>query len=145
LRLSAVLLRRWRREGFVVNDRHADVSVPIACTLAARELRSRFAEISALADHALLHHEQEGRTLHLRYGLGATAQLGRLVAQERQCCAFLQIDMHGTPDAVHLDITAPAEAGEFAPLLYAQFVGRAARLDCACGPFGGCSSSGGRR
>jgi hypothetical protein len=144
LRLSAVLLRRWRREGFVVNDRHADVSVPIACTLEARELRSRFAEISALADHALLHHEQEGRTLHLRYGLGAAAQLERLVARERQCCAFLQFDMHRTPDAVHLNITAPAEAGEFAPLLYAHFVGQAARLDCACGPSCGCSS-GGRR
>jgi hypothetical protein len=144
LRLSAVILCRWWREGFVVNDRYADVSVPIACTLEARELRSRFAEISALADHALLHHEQEGRTLHLRYGLGAAAQLERLVAQERQCCASLQIDMHRTPDAVHLDITAPAEAGEFAPLLYGHFVGRAARLDCACGPSSGCSS-GGRR
>lgn len=116
-----------------MNDRHADVSVPITCTLEARELRSRCAEISALADHALLHHEQEGRTLHLRYGLGAAAQLKRLVAQERQCCAFLQIDMHRTPDAVHLDITAPAEAGQFVPLLYGHFVGRAARLDCDCG------------
>jgi hypothetical protein len=143
LRLSTVLLRRWRREGFV-NDRHADVSVPIACTLEARELKSRFGEIGALADHALLHHEQDGRTLRLRYGLGAAAQLERLVARERQCCAFLQFDLYRTPDAVHLDITAPAEADEFAPLLYAHFVGRAARLDCACGPSSVCSS-GGRR
>jgi hypothetical protein len=64
--LSAVHLRRWRRQGFVVNGRHADASVPIACTLDAQELKSRFAEISALAGHALLHHEQDGRTLHLR-------------------------------------------------------------------------------
>ena len=127
-----------------MNGRHADVSVPIACTLDAQELKSRFAEISALAGRALLHHEQDGRTLHLRYGLGAAAQLERLVAQERQCCAFLQFDLHRTPDAVHLDITAPAEAGEFAPLLYAHFVGRAARLDCACGSSSACSG-GGRR
>jgi hypothetical protein len=57
-----------------------------------------------------------------------------LVDQERQCCAFLQFDLHQAPDAVHLDITAPAEAGEFAPLLYAHFIGQAALPDCGCNP-----------
>jgi hypothetical protein len=73
------------------------------------------------------------------YDLGAAAQVERLVEQERQCCAFLQFDLRRTPNAVHLDITAPAEAGEFAPLRYAYFVGRAARRDCACRPSSGSS------
>jgi hypothetical protein len=118
----------------------AEGAAPIACTLGAYELKSRFAEIGALAGRSLLDHEQDGRTLHLRYALDAAAQLERLVDQERQCCPFLQFDLRKARDAIHLDITAPMEAGEFAPLLYAHFIGEAAVVERGCGSSCGCGS-----
>jgi hypothetical protein len=116
-------------------------AVPIACTLDRDELKSRFAEIAALADRALVFHRQDGRTLHLRFALDAAEQLARLVDQERQCCAFLRFDLHREPDAVHLDITAPAQAGEFAPQLYAHFRGNAEPIDRGSGPSCGADCS----
>lgn len=108
-------------------------AMPIACTLDGHELKARFAEIAALADRALLSHRQNGRTLRLRFAFDAAAQLERLVDQERQC-GFLQFDLRTAADAVLLDITAPAEAGDFAPLLYARFIGQATLSDHGCGP-----------
>jgi hypothetical protein len=116
----------------------AEGNAPIACTLGAHELKSRFAEIGALAGRALLDHEQDGRTLRLRYALDAAAQLEQLVHEERQCCPFLQFDLRRAPAAIHLDITAPMEAGDFAPLLYAHFVGEALTLERGCGSTCGC-------
>lgn len=99
-------------------------STPVFCTLSAEDLKSRLAEIGALAGRALLSHEQDGRTLRLRYSSDAAEELRRLVDRERQCCAFLEFSMQERPDAVYLSITAPIDAGEFAPLLYSHFIER---------------------
>ena len=107
------------------DDALAAWSAPMVCTLGADHLRGRLDEIAALANGALLSYRQDGRTLRLRYAGGAAAQLEHLVAKEQDCCAFLQFDLRREADAVYLDITAPAEAGEFAPLLYAHFIARA--------------------
>jgi len=97
-------------------------STPVSCTLSAEDLKSRFAEIGALAGRALLSHEQDGRTLRLRYSSDAAEELRRLVEREQQCCAFLEFSLQEKPDAVYLSVTAPIEAGEFAPLLYSHFI-----------------------
>jgi len=97
----------------------------MACTLGPQDLRQRFAAIRELAHRALLSHEQVGLTLRLRYVATAAADLERLVALEQDCCAFLRFDLLRQADEVGLDITAPSEADEFAPLLYAHFVGDA--------------------
>ncbi len=115
----------------------------MACTLSTDDLKARFAEIGALAGRALLSHKQGDRTLHLRYAKDASDDLQRLVAKERECCEFLQFDLRTQEDGVYLDITAPVEAGEFAPLLYAHFTGtgeqpnQAAACATACGCAGG--------
>lgn len=114
--------------------------LPMACALSTDDLKARFVEIGELAGRALLGHEQEGRTLHLRYAKAAANDLERLVAKERTCCEFLQFDIRTLDDHVYLDITAPVEAGEFAPLLYAHFIGAgeqqnqvaAGTSSCAC-------------
>jgi len=118
-----------------------DPNAPMACTLGPQDIQQRFAAIRELAHRALLSHEQVGLTLRLRYAAAAAADLERLVALEQDCCAFLRFDLQRHADEVGLDITALDEAGEFAPLLYAHFVGdakvalapQAERLiPCAC-------------
>lgn len=121
--------------GFVMTGQQADAAELIACTLEAPELKSRFAEIGALAGRALLGYERDGRTLHLRYATDAAVELARLVDQERRCCVFLRFDLHHASDAVHLAITAPESTGEFAPMLYAHFIGQ------PLAPMSGCNTS----
>jgi len=117
-------------------------SAPLACTLGADDLKSRFAEIGALAGRALLGHEQVGRRLQLSCATEAAADLERLVAQEQDCCAFLQFELRREADAIHLAITAPIEAGEFAPLLYAHFVNKAQAQGAECAFSCACASAG---
>lgn len=121
--------------GFVMTGQQADAAELIACTLEAPELKSRFAEIGALAGRALLGYERDGRTLHLRYATDAAVELARLVDQERRRCVFLRFDLHHASDAVHLAITAPESTGEFAPMLYAHFIGQ------PLAPMSGCNTS----
>ena len=113
-----------------------DPNAPMVCTLGPHDLQRRFAAIRELAHRALLSHEQVGPTLRLRYSATAAAALERLIALERSCCAFLRFELLRHADEVSLDITAPAEAGEFAPLLYAHFVGEASCVlesaSCKC-------------
>ena len=125
--------------GFVMTGQQADAAEPIACRLETPELKSRLAEIGALAGRALLGYARDGRTLHLRYATDAAVELERLVDRERRCCGFLRLDLHHASDAVHLAITAPITApvatGEFAPMLYAHFIGQ------PLAPMSGCNTS----
>jgi hypothetical protein len=77
--------------------------------------------------------------LRLRYLPEAAAQLARIVELERVCCAFLEFDMHATAADVRVAITAPAEAGEAAAWLFAQFLpeGPAPSASASCGCSGG--------
>lgn len=110
----------------------------IACTLSGPDLQGRLSAIAELARRALLGHERQGPTLRLHYDLGVAAELEKLVAQERVCCAFLDFELACRADAVHLDITVPAQAAEFVDTLLAHFlgersaptVGRAAPCGC---------------
>ncbi len=116
------------------------MSAPIACTLPGPELRDRLGAIAALAKRALLAYEQDGATLSLRYANEAADELEAVVAQERECCAFLDFDLVRRSDAVHLVITAPAETIEFAPVLMAHFLGQPARQLGGCGASCGCNA-----
>jgi hypothetical protein len=116
------------------------MNTPIACTLSGPELKERLAIITALAERALLGHEQQGSTLHLRYAVDAAADLEEVVAAERICCAFLEFDLRPEVDVIHLAITAPAQAGEFAPVLMAHFLGQAGTSQASCTSSCGCST-----
>jgi hypothetical protein len=107
-------------------------AAPIACTLGPDDLRQRLQQISDLTARYLRAQVREGRTLHLRYDVQAAAELRTLVAQEQQCCAFLDFDLLEVNGEVLLSITAPAEASEFASLLLDHFVAKQPHVAMQC-------------
>jgi hypothetical protein len=86
--------------------------LPIACSLTASELSARLAEIAALGREALVDVRREPAHAELRFaaGHGVRDRIDATVQAEARCCAFLTMDVHGEPDLVVLDITAPADA-----------------------------------
>jgi hypothetical protein len=136
-RVRKLRLRQQLRNG----ARRGVVSAPIACSLPGPAMRDQLAAIARLAQRALLSHEQDGRTLRLRYSNDAADDLEVLVARERECCAFLDFTLVRRPDAVHLDITAPPEAGQLAPVLSAHFRGNAAPQVAGCSAGCGCAAA----
>jgi hypothetical protein len=114
------------------------VSAPMACSLSGSEMRDQLAAIAELAQRALQSHEQDGRTLRLRYASDAADELETLVARERECCAFLNFNLVHGPDAVCLAITAPHGAGELASVLTGHFLGKAVPQVAGCHGSCGC-------
>ncbi len=98
-------------------------SPPLACTLSASDLTRRLADIRALGDDALVSSESAGREAVLRFrkGFGTLAALTGIVAAERECCAFLALDLAERPDAVVLTIRAPEGAEPVMRELVAAF------------------------
>jgi hypothetical protein len=94
----------------------------MACTLQGDDFKSRLASISALGSRGLIDYEENGNTLQLRYSHDVAVELRDLVEQERHCCVFLHFNLAQHSDAVVLTITAPEEAGDFAPMLHAHFI-----------------------
>ncbi len=119
------------------------MTAPIACTLPGPQLRERLVAIAQLAKRSLLSHVQDGATLRLQYTPGVADELERLVALERECCAFLDFELVRTRDATHLAITAPADATEFAPVLLAHFLGNAPENSGGCTTGCGCGAASG--
>lgn len=115
------------------------MSALLACTLDDPQRLERLETIAALARQTLISHEQDGCTLRLRYASSAAEVWEQLVAQERECCPFLEFDLSQRPDAVHLLITAPSGAEDFTAVLMSHFLGKATvqaggcSSSCACG------------
>src|SRR4051794_41982215 len=80
--------------------------LPIACSLSAAELPERLAEMNDLGRSALLGVERKGTTAVLRFGHRAetSARLAAVVAAEARCCAFLDMTLRESPDALALTI-----------------------------------------
>lgn len=99
---------------------------PIACSLGATELENRLAEIEALGAESLLSRRQEGERHVLRFsGEPRTRQrLEAIVAAERECCPFLDLDLNREGDQLALSIAAPAEAAAVAAALAERFLSR---------------------
>ncbi|MGN6526745.1 MAG: hypothetical protein ACTHL8_10175 [Burkholderiaceae bacterium] len=111
---------------------------PIACTLSAALLPGRLALIRRVTRDSLLSHRLDGHTLRLAYRAVARAEVERLVAAERACCAFLRFELRTAGDVLELAIDAPAGIGLDARWLFDQFLpedahAQAARA-CACAP-----------
>ena len=100
-------------------------SLPLACTLSASDLTRRLGDIRAVGDEALVSSEAAGgeAVLRFRAGPGTLAELSRIVAAERECCAFLGLDLAQQPDAVVLTIRAPEGAEPVMHELVAAFRG----------------------
>ena len=97
-------------------------STPVACTLGAGEYADRVAWITELNRSSLRSHQRDGLTLLLDYAPAAALDVRELVVREQSCCAFLTFDMHETPYAVRLSVTAPVEAAEALDVVFAPFL-----------------------
>lgn len=106
----------------------------IACTLGAGDLRERLAWIRRVTDDGLVSHTEDGPALHLVYRPAFRADLARIVAAERACCAFLDFDLADADGLVRLTIRAPAGAGADARWLFEQFLPAPPWPACGCGP-----------
>lgn len=85
---------------------------PIACSLNARELPARLAEMADLGRAALTDARTEPTRAQLRFaaGAGVRARVEAIVAAESECCAFLAMHVSDEPDTVVLTIEAPQNA-----------------------------------
>ncbi len=100
----------------------------IACSLDQRALEERFATAGGVGDAALIAHEATGRRHKLRFrNLPETrARLEQMVDAERQCCAFLRLDLKQEGDEILLAVDAPPGAEKTAAGLAAAFTRRPA-------------------
>ena len=97
-------------------------SPPIACTLGSGDFKDRIGQIRELSAKSLRSHRRDGLMLELTYDTSAAADVHDLVRREQACCGFLRFDVRESAEAVHLTITAPAEAQGAADELFAHFV-----------------------
>lgn len=79
--------------------------------------------IAALNGRSLRRHERSDLTLRLFYDAAARADVDRLVAQERECCAFLDFDIAEGRETLVLSITAPERARDAAETIFGEFTG----------------------
>jgi hypothetical protein len=100
-------------------------SAPIACSLSAAELPERLAEMTAVGRSSLLTAETASRHAVLRFRAGAdtSERLAAIVAAERECCAFLAMELRDEPGAIALTIDAPESAQPVLDDLVAAFRG----------------------
>jgi hypothetical protein len=92
-----------------------DPTADIACRLPVNETGGRLNALRALiADH-LADLTRDGDRLHIRILRASRTDLEAdvvaLAAAEKACCAFLGFAVTSEPDAVTLEIAAPAGAG----------------------------------
>jgi hypothetical protein len=96
--------------------------LPVACTLTAAELPARLAEIAALGRDHLTASEHDGERAILRFDPAARERLEAIVAAERQCCAFLDLDVEDGPDGLTLTVAGPPDAAPVVRDLAGAFV-----------------------
>lgn len=115
-----------------------EAEAPIACALLPADLQQRMAWIRAVTARHLVRHRVEGSVLHLTYRAEAGPELERLVAQERECCAFMRFALKEATHAVELIIVAPEGAHGGGHWLFDQFLPlgqrQAPRAGCGCAP-----------
>jgi len=94
---------------------------PIACALPAGAYRERTAALSALATRALRSREPtaDGERLTFADDPAIEHALRAAMAAERECCAFLRLELARAHGALVLDITGPGEARPIISALFA--------------------------
>jgi hypothetical protein len=108
-------------------------SAPVACTLGLSDLRTRMSEIASLNSQALKQHECRDLELELVYVFEARERVYEMVRKERECCAFLDFDIHEDANNVRLVIRAPESTRSAVALILASFLGKAVTaLSCRC-------------
>ncbi len=85
--------------------------LPVACSLDARELAQRQADLrqGILARAISIETLPDGRRWRFRESDGLLSALGAVIDAERRCCRFLNFALTAEPDLgeVTLDVTGP--------------------------------------
>jgi hypothetical protein len=112
-----------------------DTAAPAACSLDARDLKTRIALIETLNQQFLLERVRSGRFLTLIYAASAAAVVDSWVEKERDCCPFLAFRVHVSDRGLELTIEVPINRSEEADALLAPFSGELPALPGAscCG------------
>jgi hypothetical protein len=91
-----------------------DPSAEIACTLPIYEARGHMDVLQELVGGHLDDLSRDGDRLHIRIRragrAGLEADVAAFAEAEKACCAFLGFALESEPEAVTLDIVAPAGA-----------------------------------
>lgn len=104
-----------------------DTALAITCTLGAGDFKAHVADIRALASRSLLSSRREPLRLHLTFAPDALAEVEQLVAEEAECCTFLDFELQHDAEAARLTIAAPIAALAAADELFAHFAPELAR------------------
>jgi hypothetical protein len=96
---------------------------PIACSLAADDLRRRLDDIAAVGAESLVARDSDeaGHTLRFRSGPGTRPRLERIVAAEAACCSFLDLALVEQTGELVLTLEAPEDGRAVADRLAAAF------------------------
>ena len=103
----------------------------IACTLGPDDMPAREAEIRALGREALLAVERSeaGATLRFRRDPATRARVERIVALESECCAFIDLELSDTGNALVLTLQTPSGGEPAMHMLVELFSADAAYVD----------------
>jgi hypothetical protein len=87
-------------------------SPPIACSLSAEDYRERLAAISEVGSSSLIAVQEGHREtiMRFRHSSQAADRLRTIVAQEGECCTFLDLSLRDVDDELVLTLPAPEEA-----------------------------------
>jgi len=107
------------------------VASPIACSLAAGDLKRRLAWIADLNRDALRGFQRRGLVLELWFAPEAAGRVREMAERERACCGFLAFELTDEPEAIRLTIKVPEHARAAADMLFQHFVSSSeARAGC---------------
>ena len=98
----------------------ASSNLPVACTLDQRRYDERLARNHALA-RLLIDRQRDRLRLTLTYPRNAAPDVHRMVAAERECCAFIDFDVRESTDTIAVTMTLPETATAVADEVFAQF------------------------
>lgn len=99
--------------------------LPIVCSLGAGDLEQRLAAIGELGAESLIDYRQkDGRhLLRFRPDAGTRERLEDIVRAERECCAFLDLDLTEGCCELTLSVAAPETGQATADGFAAAFAG----------------------
>jgi hypothetical protein len=86
---------------------------PLACTLEEAELGARIEAWRQVVARATSRRIEDGRVV-ATYPKDARllARLRELIAAEAECCSFLRLDLHETPDAIVTELRIPDDLAD---------------------------------
>jgi hypothetical protein len=91
--------------------------IPVCCTLPAAELRARISEIEATIRTRIVEVREldDGYALRFPSAAGIVEDLGRFIAFERICCAFLDFSLRveAGDGPIWLELSGAGEAKAF--------------------------------